>query len=259
MLKKLYPLFVAALCPSVWAFAGESATKDIAVKPFTASYSIIHKDDPVGTASRQLSYQDDGSARYSYSTDIEWLIFSDTRKESSIVQLKDNKVIPKHYKYDREGTGRNKHYEWQYDVAGNSAFDVKEQQAIKADFSQNLQDPLSYHLQNRLNLLAHPEQKHFVYPVIKSSGKIKNYVYQYDGEEELLLPYGIIKTVKFKREVVDKKRITYAWFAPELDYLLVKLFQVKAGVKQFEAQLTELKVDGKVVTASLPSNEKQPH
>ena len=53
-----------------------------------------------------------------------------------------------------------------------------------------------------------------------------------------MLPYGLIKTVKFKREIVNKKRITYAWFAPELDFLLVKLYQIKGGVEQFEAQLT---------------------
>ncbi|MFQ3195609.1 MAG: hypothetical protein ACI9N3_002443 [Colwellia sp.] len=31
--------------------------------------------------------------------------------------------------------------------------------------------------------------------------------------------------------------MTYAWFAPELDYLLVKLYQIKADVEQFEVQL----------------------
>ena len=57
-----------------------------------------------------------------------------------------------------------------------------------------------------------------------------------------MLPYGLVKTVKFKREVVEKKRITYAWFAPELDYLLVKLYQIKGDVEQFEAQLESVDV-----------------
>ena len=47
--------------------------------------NIIHKGDPVGIASRQLAYLDDGKARYSYNTDIEWLIFSDQLKEFSLV------------------------------------------------------------------------------------------------------------------------------------------------------------------------------
>ena len=73
--------------------------------------------------------------------------------------------------------------------------------------------------------------------MISTRGSIKNYEYQYDGEEELMLPYGLVKTIRLKREIVEKKRITYAWFAPELNYLLVKLYQVKAGAEQFEAQL----------------------
>jgi len=94
-----------------------------------------------------------------------------------------------------------------------------------------------------LNMMKNPKQEHFVYPVIKSGEDIKNYVYEFDGEEEIMLPYGLVKTIKLKREVVEKKRITYAWFAPELDYLLVKLYQIKGGVEQFEAQLISVDVD----------------
>ena len=86
-------------------------------------------------------------------------------------------------------------------------------------------------------MIENANQEHFVYPVIKTSGTIKNYVYQYDGEEELMLPYGLVKTIRLKREVIEKKRVTYAWFAPELNYLLVKLNQTKGDVEQFEAQL----------------------
>jgi len=90
-----------------------------------------------------------------------------------------------------------------------------------------------------------PSQTRYIYPVINTSGSIKEYDYQYDGEEELILPYGLIKTIRFKREVKEKERITYAWFAPELDYLLVKLYQMKGRTEQFEAQLSSLTIEGK--------------
>ena len=76
--------------------------------------------------------------------------------------------------------------------------------------------------------------------MISTRGSIKNYQYLYDGEEELILPFGLVKTIRLKREIVEKKRITYVWFAPELNYLMVKLYQVKAGAEQFEAQLSTL-------------------
>ena len=236
MLKSLpyIPLLLSSFAFNTMAADKENS---VMVPAFSAQYSILRKSKSVGEATRKLSYLANGLAQYSYHTDIEWLIFSDVRTETSVVKLEGNKVTPTSYEYKREGTGSDKYYKWRYDIANNTAVDEKKQRTKSIDFPDNIQDSLSYHLQHRLNMISTPEQKQFVYPVIKSSGSIKNYVYQYDGEEELMLPYGLIKTIKLKREVVEKKRITYAWFAPELDYLLVKLYQIKGDVEQFEAQL----------------------
>ncbi len=216
--------------------ASEVSTQVIA--PFSAKYTVLHKSDPVGTAVRELSYQDDGAIKYHYQTYVEWLIFSQTRKETSILVIDNNQVIPQHYTYIREGTGKDKHYEWRYSASDNKASDIKRKREHTVDFSTNLQDKLSYHLQHRLNLITDANKKNYVYPVINTSGTVKDYTYQYDGEEELVLPYGLVKAMRFKREIKAKKRITYAWFAPELNYLLVKLYQTKGGNEQFEAQLS---------------------
>lgn len=220
--------------------AETSNTNELIIKPFTAEYTILHKSSPVGKAVRKLTYLDNGQAEYSYKTEIEWLIFSDERSEKSTLKIDKNHVTPIHYWYTREGTGRDKYYEWQYDIDNNIAKDIKKNREKPVDFPSNIQDKLSYHLQNRFNLITHPDQKLFVYPVISTSGKISNHVYEYDGEEELMLPYGLVKTIKLKREVIEKNRTTYAWFAPELNYLMVKLYQIKSGVEQFEAQLNKV-------------------
>ncbi|MFD2166922.1 DUF3108 domain-containing protein [Thalassotalea euphylliae] len=212
------------------------------IKPFTATYNVLRDSEPVGKGVRQLKYLENGTAEYSYHTDIEWLIFSDKRAETSVIELTNGHVTPTHYLYKREGTGKDKYYEWTYDVKNGVATDLKKKREKQITFPPNIQDKLSYHFQHRLNLMANPKQGHFVYPVVSTSGKVKNYVYQYDGEEEVMLPYGLVKTIRLKREVVDKKRITYAWFAPELDYLMVKLYQTKGGVEQFEAQLTKVEI-----------------
>jgi len=218
--------------------ATNTNTEQYVIQPFTAKYNLIRSSDIVGTAIRKLEYLTNEQAKYSYKTDIEWLIFSDIRQETSIVKLDLHKVTPMQYNFQREGTGRDKSYAWQYNIADNTARNLKDKTELNIDFPINIQDKLSYHLQNRLNLIQHPEQKLFVYPVISHSGKIKNYVYQYDGEDDLMLPYGLVKTIRLKREVIEKKKVTYAWFAPELNYLLVKIQQIKSGVEQFEAQLT---------------------
>lgn len=230
-------ILLFSLPVSAYALSKHSNTL---ITPFTAQYNIIHKGDLVGTGVRELVYLENGDVDYSYKTDIEWLIFSDSRKEKSILSLDNGIITPKHYLYERTGTGRDKRVEWQFVPEKNQAVCIEESEddhTINLSFANQLQDKLSYHLQQRLNLIKNPMQKQFVYSVIQNSGKTKNYVYEYEGEEELMLPYGTVKAIKFKREVIEKKKITYVWFAPELDYLLVRLYQIKADVAQFEAQL----------------------
>jgi hypothetical protein len=204
---------------------------------FNAQYNILYKGNPIGKGTRELKYLDNGHIQYSYETDGQWLIFSDLRKEASIVRIKGDVVQPLSYRYERSGTGPDKKYEWQYLPDENLGINLSNDEKIDIDFSQHHQDKLSYHLQQRLNLKETPKQAHFVYSVLQKSGTAKSYVYQYDGEEELILPYGIVKTLKYRRDVQDKNRTTYIWVAPELDYLLVRLYQIKDGVDQFEAQL----------------------
>lgn len=251
MLTKFPLLFLLTLLSLTCFFSLAAANKPIESQQvfpeFSAQYTVLHKSDPIGNATRKLSYQADGSINYHYKTHIEWLIFSQTRSETSILTIDENKVTPQHYVYTREGTGSDKRYEWRYNAAIGKAQDIERKRDHQIDFSNNLQDKLSYHLQHRLNLRINANQKRYIYPVINTSGSIKDYVYQYDGEEELILPYGLIKTIRFKREVKEKERITYAWFAPELDYLLVKLYQMKGGSEQFEAQLSKLTVEGETV------------
>jgi len=231
------------------ATTNKQITNQQVLPGFSAKYTVSHKSDPVGSATRTLSYQTDGIINYHYKTHIEWLIFSQTRTETSILTIDNNKVTPRHYIYTREGTGRDKRYEWRYNAATGEALDIERKRDHQVDFSNNLQDKLSYHLQHRLNLMSDANQKRYTYPVINTSGSIKDYVYQYDGEEELILPYGLIETIRFKREVKEKERVTYVWFAPQLGYLLVKLYQMKGGTEQFEAQLSSLMIEGKAVTS----------
>lgn len=211
------------------------------IPPFTANYNITRNNDYIGKGVRELHYITPELAQYSYNTDLEWYIFSDKRSESSTVMIKNSHLTPTHYRYTREGTGPDKAYEWTYDIANNQATNVLEKKAHKKiktiAFPKEIQDKLSYHLQNRLNLITTPETKRFVYPVLSTSGSIKNYEYEFDCEEDLMLPYGLVKSVRYKRVVAEKAKITYVWFAPEHQYLLVKLRLEKGGVEQFQAVL----------------------
>ncbi|QOL25194.1 DUF3108 domain-containing protein [Thalassotalea sp. LPB0316] len=228
---------LTSLAVSLTAIANPS---QLPITPYKATFNILHKGDPVGKGYRELTLLDDGRIEYSYYTDLKWMIFSQKRKETSYVKLHNYQLELNEYTFERSGTGKDKTYRWQFFPNQNKALNLVKKTEFDIDFSEGLQDKLSYHLQQRLSFLEQPEQSSFNYDVITTSGKIKNYRYEYVGVEELMLPYGLIKALKYKREVADKERVTYAWFAPELDYLMVRLYQIKDGVDQFEAQLDKL-------------------
>jgi len=215
-----------------------SGTKPITA--FSANYKLFHESDSVGKAIRKLEYLDNGTLKYSYNTKANWLIFSDKREEYSILNIEQDKVSPSYYSFNRKGTGKKKKYEWVYDQQNKTAIDVKNVTEMKIDFPERFQDKLSYHLQLRIDLMKNPQLKQVSFPVIDTSGRLKDYVYEYDSEEVLTLPYGTVTAIKLKREVKDKRRTTYAWFAPELDYLLVKLSQHRKGKEEFDIQLTSV-------------------
>ncbi|MFT5759051.1 MAG: hypothetical protein ACI9LM_003800 [Alteromonadaceae bacterium] len=216
-------------------------TVTLPIKPFVAEYNILHKSDSVGKGIRQLKYLEDGNFEFSYNTQINWLIFSDTREEASTVSFDGKKLIPLQYVFKREGTGSDKKEHWLYNIENNHAINASKEKKLDyyLDLPDGIQDKLSYHLQHRINLIHNLQSKEFDYSVISNSGEVRNYAYSYDGTEDVSLPYGVVKTVKFKR--VKNKRTTIIWFAPELNYLLVKLYQKKGSFEQFEAQLMSVK------------------
>ena len=212
------------------------------INDFTANYNIVHDGDNVGKAVRTLKNLADGSIEFNYKTDIEWMIFSDHRREITTNKIVDGKVLPLTYRSDREGTGKDKFYRWTFDHANKTAYNVKKKnKPMKGEWVDGLQSKLSYHLQSRLNLIN--GVKEFKFNALSTSGGVRTYNYEYIGKESLMLPYGNIDAIKLKRKKPDSKQVTYAWFAPELNYLMVKLHQIESDFQQFQAVLVSVKDD----------------
>lgn len=211
------------------------------IPAYKATYTVFHKSDAVGKAVRELEYLDNEKVVYRYNTSVKWFIFSQKREEFSYINTKNLTALrPLSYQYTRSGTGKDKKYHWRFDAEKSKGYDLGRDRVIPLDFTGALQDKLSYHLQHRVNLIADATKASYSYPVVNTSGHMSDHIYVFDGKEELILPYGTFKTIRLKREIKAKERITYAWFAPDLNYLMVKLYQTKEGSEQFEAQLSDV-------------------
>jgi hypothetical protein len=100
-------------------------------------------------------------------------------------------------------------------------------------------DPISY--QQQLYIDLKQGKQDFRYRFINRKGQEHEYIFKVTGQEPLVLPYGKVDAIKVERVYEGKsERQTIAWFAPELDFALVRIWKGKSGVEQFDIQLSEL-------------------
>ena len=152
-------------------------------------------------------------------------------------------VMPEHYIYARRSIGKDRHAELVFDWVKKSVTNNVAKTTWKMDIGQRVQDKLSYQLQLQQDLLN--GKVNFDYQ-IADGGHLKDYKFAKVAEEVLDTPLGKVATVKIKRSRENDKRITYAWLAPEWNYMLVRLQQEENG-DAYTIYITQANVDGKPI------------
>lgn len=204
---------------------------------YKASYLVYRAGKKHGEATRYLKRTSDGY-QMGYSSDISWLIFSDKRSETTDFTISAGQIKPHRYIMSRSGTGSDRYYELNLDHQNKTLSTGKNRSPKATEWQDNWLDPLSYHQQLVIDLRA--GKKEFHYEVLNRHGDSKAYHYKVVAEELLALPYGNINTLRIARVEKDSDKQIYAWVAPELDYMLVRLWRGEDNVEQFDVQLAEL-------------------
>ncbi len=204
------------------------------LRSFEAGYQVFRSGKQHGEASRYLKQQD-GQYELGYHSKVSWFLFKDERNEKSRFSLVNGRIQPSFYQMQRSGTGPNRHYELNLDWSKQQLRVEKTQQLKQVQWNAQWLDLLSFHSQIVLDLKA--GKTDFVYDVLNRHGESRNYKYKVATEEWLSLPYGKIKALRIERYGQSPDKQVYAWIAPELDYLLVRLWQSEDNVEQFDVQL----------------------
>ncbi len=227
----------------VWAAAALTSVavsaEPVELVPYKAEYSITRGGSDYGTGQRYLSQTDAGAWQLYGHTDISWFILSDERTTESVFRVGDAQTfIPVDFQYKREGTGSDRAFHARFDADTHQAVNVASGEAIDIAWQGALYDEGSVAEKLRLDVAA--ERDPLNYAVMDEEGNSKTYRFQRLGEERINTPYGKLDTIKVERVRDNKKRETYYWFAPEMDYLLVQLQQFKEGDEQATMSLTEV-------------------
>ncbi len=208
----------------------------IELKPLSSSYSAaIDKGVSInGSAVRRLEPRPDGTWLYRFDVTS---FFADI-EESLHFRWQNNRVVPLRYRYKLSGLmirDRERSIDFNRDTQTVSG--QFEGDKFQMDLKENALDPLGYQLQLMQDLKA--GKREITYSVTNDGDYDENR-FAVLGEESLKTALGELKTLKAQKvRDPDSKRETLMWFAPELDYLLVRLVQVESDGTRYEIKIKE--------------------
>ncbi len=154
-------------------------------------------------------------------------------------------LVPQEYHYERKGLGRNREAHLTFDWEAMKVTNNVEKKPWKMAIENGYQDKVSFQIQLQHDLIAGKEN--LSYP-IADGGHVKEYSFEVLGEERLETPLGEVDTLKIKRSRKDSDRVTYAWMAPDYQYLLVRMQQEEDG-DTYTIYIHEAEVNGETITS----------
>jgi hypothetical protein len=191
-------------------------------KPFSARFSVSRGALSLGDLELKLSLDAAGDYRYHAHTVpglLARLFSGEEIVEESQGSLTPKAVIPAHYSLQQAGNDEEDkeiRFDWRDEKAHTTSEGVTWSQHIDA----GTQDRLSQQLMVRLHLAQ--GMRDMDYPVA-DGGKIKRYRFQVVGEEQVKTPYGRLRGLKVQRSKGNRAPDYTIWFAPDLDYLPVRI------------------------------------
>lgn len=218
-----------------WSLTASAAEK-ITLKPFSASYEINWKSgiSLSGNTVRKLSTNENGD--WSFESKASAMFASVF--ESTQFKWQNNQIIPLKYHFKQSVLGKKRIADVSFDWEQLKVTNTVEDKPWKMPISEGVQDKLSYQLLLQQDLARGLEE--FNYSVA-DGGKLKQYKFVVDGKEIVEAPIGSYEAIRIKRlRDAKKNRETFIWFAPELDYQIIKLHQIEKKDKSYTLLLKEL-------------------
>lgn len=217
-----------------------AVAEPVKLAPYEAHYKVTRGGSDYGEGYRMLETSPNGEWQLRGKTDISWFILSDVRETRSVFTYNEEhqRFDPIEFLYMRTGTGSDKSFHASFDAGEQEVKNVDSGRLIDIDWQGALYDEASVIEKLRLDVAA--DNDPYVYDIIDEKGQADEYRFAMLGEEQISTPYGQLDTVKVERVRENNRRQTYFWFAPELDYLLVKMQQFKEGDEQATMTLEKL-------------------
>lgn len=248
-LFKAIAIITLVALPAIASSIEPKATADLT--PIQATYrATLEKGIPFkGSATRTLKQLDDGSWLDTFKVES----FIADIHESSRFRWDGIQAHPDQYRYALEGLMiPDRHREIDFNWGEQHASGDYEGRDIDMAFPDDALDPLSYQLQLRQDIKR--GLKEMSYRVV-TKNRIDEDDFAIVGTEMLDTNFGKIETIKaIKVRSPGNKRKTLLWFAPEWDFLLVRLLHIEKDGSHYEIHLDDAKLNGQSIQAPPPKS-----
>lgn len=225
-------LIALTLTPAAAAHAEAPQT----LHPFRATYSATLDAGVAISADavRELRQLEDGS--WVFDSTANALVAS--QQEQSRFTYRDGMIRPLGYHYLREVLGKERRADITFDWQQGRVTTTVKGKPWQMSITPGTQDKLSYQLQLRRDLARGKTEMRYQ---VADGGPLSEYRFRVLGEETVSTPQGDYRTVKVERvREQDAGRTTHIWFAPALEYLIVKLYQTEPDGKEYGLLLNQL-------------------
>ena len=219
--------FVTALILA--GFTTFATASPVTLEPYRATYTnrVDAAISISGEAIKELKQLDNNT----WEVSVEASAMMANIRESSLIKLEDGQILPIQYDYQRKILTRNREAQLRFDwEEGHVTTDIDDKPWRMA-IEPGIHDKLSYQLQMPFDLKAGLTTLEYE---VADGGKKQIYRFQVTGEDEIETPAGTFTAIRVERDRGEgSNRETLIWFAPELDYLVVRLEQVEPNGNRF--------------------------
>jgi hypothetical protein len=211
-----------------------------ALEPYTATYSVITHGIRAGES--EFTLRSLGSQRWrfsseSHTTGIVSLFRDDSISESSVFTVGDTgQFDAREYHYSRTGDDertQNILFDWKKCLAHSTYRGDKATIKIPRDAS----DPFLAQLKLSRRVANGMTEGAFT---VVNRNKLDVYHLRVTGKAAVVVPAGGYKTIRVERSEPGSSRKTVFWLAPKLNYVPVKVEQIKDGDSVFRLELRKI-------------------
>jgi hypothetical protein len=227
------------------AWVGLAAAEPPALTSFAAEYAVSYGSLSVGSSHFELR-PGTGPGRWVFESradaqGLARLVASGTLVQTSWLTVDGDQVRPQRFRFD-DGSARkhedaNLSFDWK---SGRVSGDAKGQ-PVDLAVASGTQDPVSSQLSIMVALLAGREPANE--PMV-DGGKLRDTEVRRERRERVKTPAGEYDTVVYTSRRPGGRRVTWMWLAPDLQYLPVRMEQVRDGKRAFHMELTRYKAAG---------------